>query len=271
MATYRHQDSLTVQKSLCPPTTFLPHRSADRRTTLGFLILILHTEVWIPKVSRDFLVRTILSIDIVSPFLKASLADIDHVIVSLQNPLSLYPRSHWHKEHIACVHNLVDVQWDRYELSHDKKDLDKSIIHCTEAILLLPVSRDGPHLMNVFQLLFHLANSLLERCQEFTQPEDIKYAIEYLQYLRGLCVDSFNVPRIDITASLIWALATQVESDTGDGIRNIEEMLVLFHELLASNLLADFPDAFLHLNVAINAECCRGHVKSLDAVIECLL
>ena len=55
-----HHDSLTVQKALLPPTAFLPHQSADRRTTLGFLILILHTEVWIPKVSRDFLVRTIL-------------------------------------------------------------------------------------------------------------------------------------------------------------------------------------------------------------------
>ena len=70
--------------------------------------------------------------DIVFPILPGSIADIDRYIEFYQNSLSLYSRSH--SEHIKLVYNLAVVRWTRYELSQEKQDLDKCIVHCTEAI-----------------------------------------------------------------------------------------------------------------------------------------
>ena len=174
-------------------------------------------------------------------------------------------------EYINCVYYLVQERWTRYGLSQDKEDLNKSILHCTEAIFLPPVSRDRPHLNNVFQLLFLITFALLE-LSEFDLPEDVKPCIEYLRYLRGLTPDSFDVPRNDVTTSLIRALDTQVRLGTSDGIRNIREMLILCRELLSSNISADFPvAAFRALDQAVDAEYNRGRsIPLLDEVIDCL-
>jgi hypothetical protein len=94
-----------------------------------------------------------------------STADIDHSITFLSNSLSQYPRSH--SEYINCVYYLAEVRWARYQRSQEKHDLDKSIAHCTDAIFLPPVSRNGPVLNNVFELFFHLAFALLERSEKF--------------------------------------------------------------------------------------------------------
>ena len=153
------------------------------------------------------------------PFLPGSIADIDRNITSLQDSLSLYPRSH--SEYINGVYNLAEVRWARYRLSQEKEDLDRSIVHCTQAIFLPPVSRSGPHLKNVFQLFFRLASALLERSEKFKQREGVKYAIDYLRYLRGLLLDSFDlgVPRNRVSTSLIRALAAQVAWILGIGHR----------------------------------------------------
>ena len=223
----------------------------------------------IRNVSPNLQARTVLVIDtIASPFLTVSIADIDDYIAIAQNSLSLYPRSH--SEYITCVYILAKMRWARYQLSREKEDLDKSIVHCTEAILLPPFSWDEPHLNNVIQLLFHLAITLLE-CSKFEQRDGIKSSIKYLRYLRRLPLDSSDVPRNRVTTSLIQALGIQVESEAGDGTQNIKEMMVLCHELLASNLSAGFPAAaFISLKDASNAESNRGRVQSLDQVIECL-
>jgi CHAT domain-containing protein len=204
--------------------------------------------------------------------LTGTIAEIDCNITFLQNSLSLYPRSH--SEYINSVYNLAEERWARYQLSQEKPDLNESIVHCTEAIFLPPVFRDGPHLNNVFQLLFQLAYALLERYDEFEQPEGVESSIEYLRYLRGLPLDSFDhrLPRNLVTTSLIRALSIQVRLDAGDGTRNIKEIVTLCHELLASDLSADFPvRAFRSLNLAVNAEFVRGRpIQLLDKVIECL-
>ncbi len=159
----------------------------------------------------------------------------------------------------------------RHSRSHQKEDLDKSIVHYTEAIFLPPISRTG-RFLNVVQLLFRLALALLRRSEEFKQSEDIKYSIEYLRYLRGIALESFNTPRNDVITTLIQALATQVQLEAGDGARNIEEMVVLCRELLISNISTDVPDhAFKSLEQAVDATSDRGlPIQSLDEVIECL-
>ena len=208
--------------------------------------------------------------DTVFPFLTGSIADLDRYTTFLQNSLSLHPR--YHTEYINCVYDLADARCERYQLSEAKQDLDTLILYCTEAIFLPPISRDGPHLNNVFQLLFLLASTLLERFEKFKQPEGVKYAIEYLRYLRGLPLDHFDIPRNAVTTSLIQALKALVVLDAGDMTRIIKEMVALCHELLTSNISVDFPTrAFTSLYLAANAEFHRGRpIPLLDEVIECL-
>ena len=203
-------------------------------------------------------------------FLTESIADIDRKI--LQNELSLYPR--YHPEYISCVYSLADARWDRYGLSEEKEDLDKSILHCTMAIFLPPVSRHGLFVSNVFDLLFFLAYALLERSEKFEQPEGVKYTIGYLRFLQGSTPDSFGIPKNLVTTSLVKGLGIQIEAgDDGDGVQNIKEMVVLCRELLTSNISASFPStAFQSLNRAAEAEFNRRGlpIELLDEVVECL-
>ncbi|KAH9025947.1 CHAT domain-containing protein [Lactarius pseudohatsudake] len=212
-----------------------------------------------------------------------SITDIDDEIAILQNDLSQYPRSH--SEHIIGVHTLAKARFVRYTLSEQKEDLDKSILHFTKAILLPPVPRDGLYL-NIVQLLFSLARALLDRSEKFEQPEDVKYSIQYLRYLRGLPLDSFEYLRYvlglpfdsfdlsnhTVTTLLIKALFIQVYLEAGDGTQDVNEMVDLCREFLDPNISADFPAAaFEPLGQAVMYEWARRRSDlSSDKVVECL-
>ena len=220
---------------------------------------------------RNFLM--VVLVDTVSPFLTVSITDIDGYIAIAQSVLPLYPRSGY--SHILWVHNLAMAHFSRYKRSKQKEDLDKSIVHYTEAILLPPISGTG-RFLNVVQLLFRLALALLDRSEMFERPEDVKYSVEYLQYLHGLPLDSSDLPRNDLTTSLIQALALAArvywQSEASVRTRNIQEMLVLYRELFTSNVSADFPDyTFNFLDQAVNTKYDGGWpIQLLDDVIECL-
>jgi CHAT domain-containing protein/tetratricopeptide (TPR) repeat protein len=166
---------------------------------------------------------------------------------------------------------LAMARFARYRQSHQKEDLDNSILHFTEVIFLPPMSRAGPYL-NLFQTLFRLAVALLERSEEFEQPEGIKYSFKYLRHLRRLPLESFSVPRTDVTTSLIRALRTQVRLGAGNGTQDIKEMVVLCNELLSPSDSTVIPTAaFSYLREATNIEFHRGLLtEMLDEVIECL-
>jgi CHAT domain-containing protein/tetratricopeptide (TPR) repeat protein len=174
--------------------------------------------------------------------------------------------------YIAYVQLLALARLVRHKLSHQKEDLDKSILHYTEAIFLPPIK--GVGFTNVVQTLFHLAVAFLERSEESDQPEGIKYSFEYLWYLRRFPLDSFDVPRTVVTTSLIRALRTQVRLGAGNGARDIKEMVVLCNELLSSesSKSAVIPTAaFSFLNEAANIEFNRGlPTEILDEIIGCL-
>jgi tetratricopeptide (TPR) repeat protein len=159
----------------------------------------------------------------------------------------------------------------RYQLSQEKEDLDKSIVHRTEAIFL-PHVRGGPPLDNILHLLSNLTIDVLQRSEEFEQPEGLNYSIEYLRYLRRFPLDPYRITRTDITEALSRALAIQILLGTGNGTQNIKEMLTLCNELLSSGTSADIPiAAFLFLKDAAKAECERGlPIQMLDEVIGCL-
>jgi tetratricopeptide (TPR) repeat protein len=159
----------------------------------------------------------------------------------------------------------------RYGLSGQKEDVDKCITHFTEAILLPPISVAGPGL-NIVHLLFILASTLLQRSETFEQPDDVQASIKYLLYLRGLPLDSSSVPKNDVTNPLIEGLYLQVKLGSPDVTRNMEEMVALCRELLASDISTDFPTtAFSYLSHTICTALCRGrHVESVGEAIECI-
>ncbi|KAH9171562.1 CHAT domain-containing protein [Lactarius sanguifluus] len=196
------------------------------------------------------------------------IADIDNVIASLQNSISHFSRPH--SKYIASVHHLAIARLLRYRLSRQKEDLDKSILHCTEAILLPPISRARLQ-FHAARPLFLLSAALLHRSMDFDQTEDVKYCIEYLRYLRGLPLESFDIPRNGVITMLIQALGVKVVSGTGDGT-GVIEMVVLCRELLTSNISAGFPvAAFKSLDDAANSEFLRElPIPLLDEVIDCL-
>ena len=188
-----------------------------------------------------------------------------------QNSLSWLSRSH--SEYTIGIYALVVARFVRYKRSQQREDLNKSIVHCTEAIFLPPISQDNPGLKNGFQLLFQLAFALLDRSEKFKRPEDVKPAIECLRYLRRIPLDQFDVSRSLVTTSLIRALAIQVESEAGNGTKNIEEMVDLCREFLpsSSKFSTISPDApFLTLLDTVSIEFSRGRTDSLDQVIGCL-
>ncbi|KAH9019567.1 hypothetical protein EDB83DRAFT_2679516 [Lactarius deliciosus] len=197
------------------------------------------------------------------------IADIDNDVVYYQNSVSRFPRPH--SKYINSIHVLAKTRFMRYRLSQQKEDLDKSILHYTEAIFLPLVSRAGRP-FNVVRLLFHLVSALLVRSKDFDQIEDVKYLVEYIRYLQGLPPESFNIPKIDVIAMLIQALGVQVKSGTGDATRNIGEIAIFCRELLTSNISTDFPvAAFTALDQAALAEFVRQRPIPLqDEVIECL-
>ncbi|KAI0298384.1 hypothetical protein B0F90DRAFT_715393 [Multifurca ochricompacta] len=192
--------------------------------------------------------------------------ELDQMITSHQRALSWIPRSH--PAYTAYIHRLAQSQFKRYELSEQKEDLDKSIVHYTESIFLPP---SWGFYLNVVQVFFQLVISLLRRSEEFKQPEDVKCAIEYLRYLRGLPLDTFEVSYKVVTTSLVEALAIQVELEA-DGTRDIEEMVNLCQGLLTCHSSENDPtDAITAL---ISAILCkfdqRKQVEPLDGVIQCL-
>ncbi|KAH9005397.1 CHAT domain-containing protein [Lactarius hatsudake] len=208
--------------------------------------------------------------DPIDPERSDSITDIDNDIANAQNSLLLYPRSDY--THIVGLHVLTISRFARYELLQEKEDLDKSIVHCTEAIFLTSVHRASLY-FNAIQLFFHLAFALLRRFNESKRPEDVKSSLEYLRYLRGLPLESFDIPRNIVTKSLVEALAAKVRLDDGDVTRSINEIVTLCRELLAaSNVSANFPiAAFITLYSAVYTEFNRGRsIQSLDKVVECL-
>ncbi|KAI0292100.1 CHAT domain-containing protein [Multifurca ochricompacta] len=197
-----------------------------------------------------------------------SIMELDQIITSYQCALSWTPRSH--PTYTACIHLLAKSQFIRYELSEQKEDLDKSIVHYTEAIFLPPSRR---FYLNVVQVFFQLVLSLLHRSEKFKQPEDAKCAVEYLRYLRGLPLDTFEVPHEFVTPSLVRALGIQVELEAG-GTGDIEEMVILCQELLICHSSADYSAgaiAIVALSGVIIEVFSQGkHVQPLDEVIQCL-
>ena len=133
------------------------------------------------------------------------------------------------------------MRHSRHRLSNKREDLDKAIFYSTESILLPPISLQIGSIIT----LFLLADSLVMRSKVSRQPEDVIYATKYLTHLRDQPVAISFLPRHKVTASLVDALALQVELEAGNVMQNIREIAVLSRELLT--LETSGVDTTLHL------------------------
>jgi len=133
---------------------------------------------------------------------------------------------------IRCIRLLAIALEERYYLLRQVDDLEQSILNFTEAIFL-PPNRYRP---NIAEYLFSTVRLLHFRAVISQQPEDVKYTVIYLRYLRGLSPEALNIPLDIVKEILVLALALQVGLELGDVMQDIVEMADLFLELFNSDI-----------------------------------
>ena len=159
----------------------------------------------------------------------------------------------------------------RYEMLKNLDDLEQSILRFTEAIFIPPPWYKS--FLNITQTFSQLAGALLCRADEFRQPEDVTRSIIYLRYLRGQPLESFDVSPSGVTGLLVRALRIQVDMKLGDERQDTEEMAVLCHELLKSDMsTTDLNGCIMNLLRAVDAQSGRLYERQehSDRVIGCL-
>ena len=161
-----------------------------------------------------------------------SIHEIDSSITQFQHHLSMLPRSD--PRRLEFVVSLGLKRLHRYFLSNQREDLDEAIVRLTESILLSPLSwlQRGPI---IIVSLFLLAYALLLRSKVSKQSEDANCATKYLSHFRDQPHEIPSIPRYEVTALLVDALALQVELEAGNVMQNIREMGVLSRELLETS------------------------------------
>ena len=199
-------------------------------------------------------------------------AEIDTEILEHHRLLRSSPRSDPHRHTLLC--QLVGLRTQRFRFSRHKKDLDRAIIHSTEAILLSPRSQ------KIVFALFSLATTLLSRFSFLRQPDDIKSSIKYFRFLRinfhSLDSETFDQPDDsgDLASNLFHALAFNLVLTPGDMVRDLEEMVTLIPEVITANILTDHQklaiEAFGDLVPATKMFCRKDTQQVADRAIQVL-
>ncbi|KAH9957464.1 CHAT domain-containing protein [Lactifluus volemus] len=195
---------------------------------------------------------------------KLSLSKIEHKIDTRQIVLSSLPR--FHPRRAELLRSLAGWRYKHFKISASYGQLGQSIIHWTEALLLL---RTGSTPATAPSLKA-LAKSLRIRWQRLKQPDDIKYYVNYLRYLRDQRLRVVNISHDVMTSRLVWALGEQVKSQSrSDNVmENIKEMVILCLGLLNSDNSRLATYAFSSLFIVVgNRHDARREFD--DQVIEC--
>ncbi|KAH8995829.1 CHAT domain-containing protein [Lactarius hatsudake] len=134
--------------------------------------------------------------------------------------------------------SLATARLRRYMQSNQREDLDKTILHLTESMLLPPSSwiKQGP---TILAALFLLSLAFVKRLNMSNQLEDAIYAAKYLRHLRDQPQAAFACPPHAVTTLLFDVLSFQVKLEASNVVQNIEEMATLCHELLTSDASED--------------------------------
>ncbi|KAH8980652.1 hypothetical protein EDB92DRAFT_261739 [Lactarius akahatsu] len=134
-----------------------------------------------------------------------------------------------------------------------KRDiLDKFITRLTK-LVLFPFQPSE----EVVSGFFHLAYNLNVRFSRYEQPEDLKSSLKYCRYLRDNfhSLDAFDIPRVQFASLLVQVLANNLKFGSGDIIYDMEEMVTLIPEVLASEAVVsthDSRDAISAFTAAVN-------------------
>jgi CHAT domain-containing protein/tetratricopeptide (TPR) repeat protein len=178
-----------------------------------------------------------------------TLPQVDNDILKYQCLLASSPRSD--PDRPAHLLHLAVLRTKRHSWSHQKGDLDKAITHLTEAVLLpFQPSRAVVH------MFFQLATVLLLRFQHqgYEQPEDVKFSLKYLRYLRINFhpLEAFDISHDQLTLHLVQALARNLISGSDDMMQDLEEIAAFSHELLSSDVsMSDLISPISNFSAAV--------------------
>ena len=104
------------------------------------------------------------------------------------------------------------------------------------------------------------------------QPGDAIYATKYLVHLRDQPHETLNISRHNVTESLVYALAFQVELEAGHAMQNIREIANLSRELLTMEMADIDTTRLVDIIFKVVLSEIRPDVpgQPLDELIECL-
>ncbi|KAH9962712.1 CHAT domain-containing protein [Lactifluus volemus] len=182
----------------------------------------------------------------------SSISELEDVIYNHQTGLLSLPR--FHPWRARLLESLAGWRYEHFQSSASHEQIDQSILHLSEALLLCPGTASGPT-PNAAGLFFRLACSLHLRWTRFKQPGDIKACVKYFRYLRDQRHHVLDASPSEITLLLVLALSEQVESmpDPDKILENVEEMTILCRELFNSNSSRPLEYAFEALSAAFFA------------------
>jgi hypothetical protein len=184
--------------------------------------------------------------------------------------LSTLPR--FHPERPVWLASLDDAWTNRYLLSKRKEDIDKSLLHTTEAILILRWQRHASYRINIVEFFRNIAFSLGRRVNHSSSVEESTCCIQYFRLLRHLPLEAYNTSRNKFLQFFVTVLANHVRLHAGDETQIIEELVGVCHELLSLEVSGDYPvQAFTTLGALLSVEFRQTlQGRTLDKVVECL-
>ena len=210
-----------------------------------------------------------LFVDSVGVSFTGPIHEIDADISQSQRRFSALPRYHPLRPNQAF--HLASQLLERYDLLHQKVDIDKSILFLTESLLSPPHSwlAQDP---TILEVLYNLALSLAERSRVSMEPENAIYAAKYFRYLRDPAHTPFVFHRQLATGLLVKTLALHIQLKACDVVQTLEEMTTLTQELLTSDpsshdttsTVADFARAVGPKITELSPD------RQLNEIIDCL-
>ncbi|KAF8258271.1 CHAT domain-containing protein [Lactarius quietus] len=173
-----------------------------------------------------------------------SIDEIDSDITQYQDILSILSRSDPCR--FLFLLELAKRREERFLLSNQREDLDKSICHFTESILLLPLwlLEPCPIFLGFF---FFLASALLMRSKVYKQPDDAVYAAKYLFHLR---IARLLVIALEMNLETVNVMQSIREIATPD--IDATRLIYVITSIVGHNIYPGVPD------------------QPLDELIECL-
>ncbi|KAH9955986.1 CHAT domain-containing protein [Russula dissimulans] len=200
--------------------------------------------------------------------LHLSLDEVDKDISDAEDALSSLTRSDPLFPSLIRILGLSRL--NRYTLSHNQQDRDKSLIYQTHSIFLpFDPFPDGSHPIPSF---FLLSRALLDRSYKLKQLSGVEYCVKYFHFLRDRSFEAFDIGYYHVTTLLVHALSLQAQWNPECGAQDLEKISALCSELLAPNVEESLLDDAIPAlaQTIINFASTTSVVVLSPRIIECL-